>query len=112
MLRNIMGWGGVGDDDVLSTLTTCWMLLRAPTMFFHGRGGKALLTKGKRISSTKSRNFCGGKKLQINMKDRGFCHGFFFHIIRIKKPSSLGNPDLGLCNPELQWELAEHVASP
>ena len=77
-------------------------------VFFHGSGGKALLTKGKRISSKNSRNFCGGKKLQINMKDRGFCHGFFFHIIRIKKRSSLGNPDLGLS----KWELAEHVASP
>ena len=29
-----------------------------------------------------------------------------------QKPSSLGNTDLGLSDPELQWEFAQHVASP
>ena len=63
-------------------LTTCWMLCN-----IMGWGGVGMMTF------------------------RAF-DNFSFNIIRFKKASSFRNPDLRLSNPELQWELAQHFASP
>ena len=61
-----------------------------PRLCFHGRGGKALRTKGQRISSTNSRNFCEAKNLQTNSRGQRVLPRVFIQHQGSKKQVVLG----------------------